>query len=244
MFRIYTEKILSLRVYIYKFKLFSWKMKINKPRLKFYILIFLIVAIVITSLILHVCGYHIPLVKYLDNLKSSPHLPIIYVLLYFVSSFFPLPFLTFLGATIFSFHEAFVLSLIGNMFSFIIMFYLIRWLGREYIEFHEDKNSKLKALDFKISKNAFLYVFLLRLFFIIPPESINLLAGLSKMKFRDYFTASLLGTIPVIIFSITFIKSYQLRNFNLFIISVAIFALCILIPLIFIKGLKRYFKKM
>lgn len=214
-------------------------MKINKPKLKFYVLLFLIVAIVITSLILHLNGYQIHLARYLNHLKSSPNLPIIFVLLYLS----PLPFMTFLGTTVFPFHTIFVLSLIGNVLSFVIMFYLTRWLGREYIEFYETKNSKIKYIDFKVTKNAFVYIFLLRLFFLIPHEAVNLLAGLSKMKFRDYFIASILGIIPVIIFSIAFIKSYQLRDFNLFIISIVILALCIILPLIFIKGLRKYFNK-
>jgi uncharacterized membrane protein YdjX (TVP38/TMEM64 family) len=218
-------------------------MRIDKPKLKFYVLIFLIITVVIVSLIFHAKGYHIDLAKYLDNLKSNPNLPIIYLLLYFISSFFPLPFLTLFGATIFPFHKVFILSMIGNTLSFVILFYLTRWLGRDYVEIYEDKNLKLKSLDFKVRKNAFLYIFLLRLFFIIPPEAINVFAGLSRMKFKDYLTASVLGTIPVVIFSIALVKSYQMKSFQLLLISVIIFALCMIIPLIFIKGLRRYFRK-
>lgn len=181
------------------------------------------------------------LAKYLNQLKSSPNLPMIYLSLYFASSFFPLPFLTFLGATIFSFYEVFILSIAGNILSFVIMFYLTRWLGRDYIKFYETKNSKLKAIDFKFSKNAFLHVFLLRLFFIIPPEAVNIFAGLSKIKFRDYLTASVLGTIPVIIFSIFLVKSYQVKEFYLFLISITFITFCLIIPLVFIKGLREYF---
>jgi uncharacterized membrane protein YdjX (TVP38/TMEM64 family) len=133
--------------------------------------------------------------------------------------------------------------MIGNTLSFVILFYLTRWLGRDYVEIYEDKNLKLKSLDFKVRKNAFLYIFLLRLFFIIPPEAVNVFAGLSRMRFKDYLTASVLGTIPVVIFSIALVKSYQMKNFQLLLISVIIFALCMIIPLIFIKGLRKYFKR-
>jgi len=218
-------------------------MKINKAKLKFRVLISLIIFIVIVSFIFYFNNYHMSLMKYLDTLKSNTYFPLIYLSLYFISSFFPLPSLSLLGATIFPPYEAFFLSLIGNMFTLVIMFFLIRWLGREYVELHENKNSKLKSLDIHLSKNAFWYVFLLRLFFMLPPESVNFLAGLSKMKFRDYFVASFLGTIPVIIFSITLIKSYQFKNFHLFILSVVIFAICIILPLIFIKGLRKYFNR-
>lgn len=218
-------------------------MKINKPKLKFYVLISLIILVVITSLIFHAEGYNFHLERYLIHLKSNPNLPLIYVSLYFVSSFFPLPFLTFLGATIFPFYKVFILSMIGNTLSFVIMFYLTRWLGRDYIEIYEKKHARLKNLDVNINKNSFLYVFLLRLFFIIPPEAVNILAGLSKMRFRKYITASILGTMPVILFSIALIKSYQTKNFYLLLISVVIFTLCIALPLIFMKGLRKYFKR-
>lgn len=218
-------------------------MKVDVAKLKFYIFIFLIIIIILISLIFHAKGDHFLFYKDLKKISSMNLFPIIYISLYFISSFFPLPFLTFLGAAVFPFYKAFILSMIGNILFFIIMFYLARWLGRDYIEIYEKKHLKLKKLDLNIDKNAFLYVFLLRLFFIIPPEAVNIFAGLSKMKFRDYLFSSILGTIPVVLISILLVESYQVKEFQLFIIASILFASLIIVPLFFMKELKKYFRK-
>jgi uncharacterized membrane protein YdjX (TVP38/TMEM64 family) len=218
-------------------------MRVEKSRLKFYLFLSLLLAVIIVSLILHIKGFNLDLYKYLINLKSSKFLPIIYILLYFVASFFPIPFLTFLGATIFSFQEVFILSMVGNIIFMVLMFYLTRWFTRDYIEIYKKNHAKLNQLDIKLNKHSFLYLFLLRLFFIAPPEAVNILAGLSKIRFREYISASILGTIPVVLMSIALVKSYQLKDFNLLIFFSFLFVLLIVIPLFFMKELRRYFKK-
>jgi len=101
-------------------------MKVDRAKFKFYLLIFLIVGIVVVSLILHAKGYHLNLYKYAQQLRSEKLFPLIYILLFIVSCFFPIPFLTFLGALVFPFYLAVILSIIGNIISFTIMFYLTR----------------------------------------------------------------------------------------------------------------------
>jgi uncharacterized membrane protein YdjX (TVP38/TMEM64 family) len=216
-------------------------MSIEKSRLKFYILLCLILGVIIASIILHIQGFHINLYKYFLSLKSNRFLPLIYLLLYFVTSFFPIPFLTFLGATLFAFGEAFLLAMIGNTLFIVLMFYLTRWLGRDYVKNYEEKHSKLKKLDLDLEKHAFLYIFLLRICFIVPPEAVNIFAGLSKVKFRHYILPSILGTIPIVFVSTLLIKSYLIRDFFLVSSCLVLFVLMAIIPLFFIKGLRRYF---
>ena len=219
-------------------------MKKDFSKLKFFVLVGIISLILITSLIMHAGGYSFLFYKNLKQMSSSPLFPLFYLLLYFISSFFPIPFLAFLGGAVFPFHEAFLLSMVGNIIFFIMMFYLTRWLGREYVRNYEKEHPNLKRLDSKFDKNSFLYVFIFRVFFIIPPEAINVLAGLSKMRFRDYLLSSILGTIPVVLVSILLVESYRAKQFYLFVIALLLFALFIILPFLFVKELRKYLKKM
>lgn len=218
-------------------------MKLNPAKLKFYAFIALIVLILLTSFIFHLTGNHFLFYKDLKQISSGILLPIFYVSLYVISSFFPIVFLTFFGALIFPFYEVFILSIIGNLISFIIVFYTTRSLGREYIEIYEKNHPKLNKLDIRINENGFLYIFLLRISFVIPPTAISILAGLSKIKFKEYILSSILGTIPVIFSSILLIKGYQIKEFSLVIISLILFVLFVALPFFLIKELRRYFKK-
>lgn len=212
----------------------------NKVNLKFYILIALVVIFIIASIIMHVEDYQFG--DMFKKISTYEHFPAIFITLFIISSFFPLPFLTFLGAAIMPFYQVLFYSIIGNIITFTLMFFLARWLGRDYVEKYEEKNKKIKDLDISLKKNAFRDIILLRFFFIIPPEAVNLLGGLSEMRFRDYFLASLIGTVPLCLASILLIKSRILHSVPLFILSVILLLLMLIIPIIFVARLRNYCK--
>ncbi len=219
-------------------------MKEDRSKLKFYIFVALIVIIILLSIIFHIKGYHFSLYKSLDKISALKFFPLLYVLLYFVSSFFPLPFLAFFGAVIFPFWESFLLSMLGNIIFFITMFYLTRWLGRDYVQNYEKTHPKIRKFDKNFNEHAFFYIFFLRLSMIFPPEAINIISGLSKVRFREYIISSILGTIPVMIVSIFLIESYKLKDFYMFFITLIIFLLLIILPFLLIKKLRIYLKKL
>ena len=218
-------------------------MRVKKSKLKFYVLISLIAVILIASIVVRIEGYNLHIYKHLKDLSFNPYFPEIYVFLYIISSFLPIPFLAFFGAVVLPFWDAFYLSMIGNIISFIMMFYLTRWLGRDFVELYEDKHAKLKELDINLQKNAFGYIFLLRIFYLIPTEAINILAGLSKIKFRDYIVPSIFGSSVVVFLSIAIVKLSLSENYNLLTLVIILFVSLVIIPLFFIKNLRKYFRR-
>ena len=192
-------------------------------------------------MIVHAEGYAFRDV--LSKISNYEHFPLVFVALFVISSFFPLPFLTFIGAAVMPFYEILFYSILGNVITFTLMFFLARWLGRDYIKKFEEKHKKIKKLDLDLEKNAFRDIILLRLFFIIPPEAVNLLGGLSKMRFRSYFSASLIATIPLSLASILLIQSKMLGSLPLFILSVIMLVLMIILPIIYIVRLRKFLTK-
>lgn len=184
--------------------------------------------------------------KVYDILKSignSNYFPYIYLMLFVVSSFFPIPFLTVAGAMIFPFKEVLIYSILGNIFLFTIMFYIARYLGKDYFEDYKNKHPKLEKIDVTFEKNSFLTIILLRFFFLIPPEFVNILGGVSEMKFKNYFIASFIGTLPLLVATILFVKSREFHSLSLFFFSLTILFLMLIIPLLFIPKLKFYLRK-
>ncbi len=214
---------------------------VQKSNFKFYLLILIILLSLLASLFFHF--YVKDLNQLILSISDSKFFAFFYISLYIISSFISIPFLTFLGARIFPFNQAIIYSIIGNMLSAIIMFYLVRWLGRDFVRKYEKKHKAIQQLRKSFKKYPFRNIFLLRLFYVLPPEIANVLGGISEMSFEKYFFASLLGVIPMTIFSVLLIKSYLWQDYTSFLISLIAFAMMLLIPLFYFSQLRKIFWK-
>ncbi len=83
----------------------------------------------------------------------------------------------------------------------VVDFWAARYLGREFVA--RILKGKWRAFDDKVAAHGLRYIFYLRLVPLFPYLGINFAAGLSKIRFRDYWTASFFGMIPC-----TFVYTY------------------------------------
>jgi len=217
--------------------------KTKKSKFKFFILIILIILIFLSPFIFKITGHDALLYDYIKSLSNSKCFIAIYLSLFIITSFVSLPFLTFLGAGIFPFAEALIYSFLGNVISIILMFYLVRWLGRDYVKKYEEKHQQIKNLDEEFKKHPFRNIILLRFFYLIPPEVPNILGGLSGMKFKNYFLASILGLIPLTLFSVLLIKSYYWKNLPILFLGIIIGTIMLVLPIIYFVNLRKIFKR-
>lgn len=127
---------------------------------------------------------------------------------------------------------------IGASFSFFIS----RWLGREYVEKRfVNKGRFLKSFDQKLFNHGFYTVLVARLIFFIPFEFVNLVCGVSKIKFKDYLYATILGMTPSTLLMVYMIhKLNSIYTIQFFIVSMA-FLLLSIIPLMFSKIRNKVF---
>ena len=213
-----------------------------RHKLKFQILIGIIIFFVILTIVQAIFGIG-GISSFLDSIKDTKLFVASYILLFIVSSFFPIPFLTLFGATIFPFWEGFVYSMIGHVISFTVLFYFARWLGKDYLDYYVSRKPKLKKLKIDLEKRSFFNIILLRFFYLIPPEFVCILGGISNMSFSKYALASFIGMVPVTFGSIMLAKSSIENNLNGIIISSIFLTLLILIPLFFIPKLRSIIKR-
>jgi uncharacterized membrane protein YdjX (TVP38/TMEM64 family) len=87
-------------------------------------------------------------------------------------------------------------TIIGENASANFAFLIARWLGRSWIDDHEQ--GRMRAWDSKIRDNAITSVLLMRLLYV-PFDAVNYGCGLTSMRQRDFFIGTLLGIMPALV---------------------------------------------
>ena len=122
--------------------------------------------------------------------------PLVYMLLYAIGPSFLVPgaVMTIAGGLAFGTLWGSVYSLIGADVGAVVAFGAGRFLGRGFVESVVGK--RFDAILGRIAKHGFQIVLYLRMVPVIPYNALNLIAGASRIAFRDYFWASIIGMIP------------------------------------------------
>lgn len=122
--------------------------------------------------------------------------PLIFGSIYILATVFALPgsVLTISGGILFGTLWGTLINLVSATLGASLAFLLARYLGREFVE--KWTRGKLKRFDQKIGEHGFTTVFYLRLVPLFPFNLLNFSLGLTQIRFRDYFLATLLGMAP------------------------------------------------
>jgi uncharacterized membrane protein YdjX (TVP38/TMEM64 family) len=125
--------------------------------------------------------------------------PILYILLYTIGTIFILPStpLNLSGGALFGVWMGTVWTTIAALVAAVVAFAFTRTIGREYST--RKFQGKWEAIDAEIQQGGLFYMFAIRLLPIIPYGLVNFAAGLTSIRFRDYFLGTLLGTVPGIL---------------------------------------------
>jgi uncharacterized membrane protein YdjX (TVP38/TMEM64 family) len=125
--------------------------------------------------------------------------PIIYILVYAIATIFILPStpLNLSGGAIFGSVWGTVWTSIAAVLAAVLSFGFSRTVGRKFVE--QKLAGKWQSLDREMEQGGFFYMFAIRLLPLIPYGMVNFAAGLTSIKFRDYFFGTLLGTVPGIL---------------------------------------------
>lgn len=120
-----------------------------------------------------------------------------YVLFYILRPLvlFPATLLSILGGVIFGYFWGIIFVLLGAMLSAVVEFLISRRFGRKLVTGLLSEEGLIR-LDKTAQKHGFKAVLLIRLIPNVAYDIQNFSLGLSGIKFRDYFFATLLGIIP------------------------------------------------
>jgi uncharacterized membrane protein YdjX (TVP38/TMEM64 family) len=130
---------------------------------------------------------------------------LIYIILYVVVTFFIFfskDIFWIAGALLFGGPLSALFVSIAETVNAALLFHLARRFGRGFVE--KMAEEKYKWLDEKLGRINFIWFFLFRAAPLIPYRFLDLAAGLTRLKFRKYLAAVILGS-PVKIFWIQYI---------------------------------------
>jgi uncharacterized membrane protein YdjX (TVP38/TMEM64 family) len=125
--------------------------------------------------------------------------PILYILIYAIATICLLPStpLNLTGGAIFGAAWGTVWTSIAAILAAVLSFWFSRTVGRKLVA--QKLAGKWEKIDREMDRGGCFYMFAIRLLPLIPYGIVNFAAGLTSIKFRDYFLGTLLGTVPGIL---------------------------------------------
>lgn len=122
--------------------------------------------------------------------------PVTYIFLYTVGTILILPStpLNLSGGAIFGAWLGTLWTTVAAVIAAVVAFAFTRTVGRDLVA--RKFAGRWEAMDAEMRQGGLFYMFAIRLLPIIPYGLVNFAAGLTSIRFRDYFVGTLLGTIP------------------------------------------------
>lgn len=198
----------------------------------------------ITLLIVLICValfivYHYDLKKFLYSEEISFFVethsilsPFVFIILFclFVILLLPASILTIIAGGLFGSFLGLFYSMVGIAIGSAIAFYIARKLGRKSIEkLIHTRFKKVHEYNEKISHNAFMAVFIVRLTPFTPFKTANYIFGLTQIKTKTYLLATITGMIPetfVLVFFGDSILNFSIKKLMLSLFAIALLFGC------------------
>jgi uncharacterized membrane protein YdjX (TVP38/TMEM64 family) len=111
----------------------------------------------------------------------------------------PFPVLAGMIGAVFGTAQGMLVSLTGAMAGTMAFFFLSRYGFRDFAQDKLMKYPKVQEYDEFLNKNSFLAILTCRLIPIIPAPVVNIICGLSHVRWLTFFTASIIGKLPNIL---------------------------------------------
>lgn len=124
--------------------------------------------------------------------------PAVYIFIYTIRPLllFPALILTLAGGLAFGPWWGTLYVIIGGLLGACLCFLIARSLGQEKMKKYMGQFPQIQAFDDQIVEHGFRTMLIMRIVPIFPYDPVSYLAGLSKIRFRDYTAATALGMVP------------------------------------------------
>jgi uncharacterized membrane protein YdjX (TVP38/TMEM64 family) len=129
--------------------------------------------------------------------------------------------------------------MVGATLGSCLAFLVARYLGRGFLErFPGLKKGRIGTYDEMSERAGFKLILFLRLIPLFQYDAVNFGAGLSRMRFRDFALGTLIGMAPAGFVVASLGSSLPQPKSLQFIVSLGLFALLVLAPVIY-KAVRR-----
>lgn len=170
-------------------------------------------------------------------LESKGNLaPLFYIILFTIVplTLFPDAFLVIACGMVFGFYKGFIYTVIGAACGATLSFYLARYFGAGLV--NKFNSHKLIKFDQTFKKNGFLIIFALRLIPLFPFDLISYSAGFSKVQYRPFILATIIGAIPGMMVYVNLGDKFLNIGSNSFYLAIMALVLLVVFSAIFKKS--------
>jgi uncharacterized membrane protein YdjX (TVP38/TMEM64 family) len=118
-----------------------------------------------------------------------------------IQAMFPIvPYLILAGANVVAFglFYGFLMNWSGAVIGAALSFILFRTWGQDWVQQKWMHQKQVHWFNGQLEHRGFIVILLVRVFPIVPPSLVNVLAGVSKIRFSSFFFATLLGKLPAV----------------------------------------------
>lgn len=143
----------------------------------------------------------------IETLNDYPFTPLIVITGFAIAGLFAVPLTLLVVAVAISFGAwpGSLYAILGSMLSAILGYIVGEWLGRRSVS--QMAGSKLNRLSKRLANHGVMAVITVRIIPVAPFVLINLVAGASHIKLRDFIWGTLLGMLPGILAITVFANS-------------------------------------
>jgi phospholipase D1/2 len=136
------------------------------------------------------------LVGYAEQFEQSALAPFLVVAAFVLGGLLIVPVTALIAVTVLAFGPmlGFFYALIGMTVSALLTFWMGQLLGRQTIR--RLAGSRLNDLSRRLAQKGVLAVMIIRMVPIAPFTIVNLVAGASHLRFRDFAVGTVLGEVP------------------------------------------------
>jgi len=145
------------------------------------------------------------LVAFARQLEEMPFTPLAVVGSYVAAGLVMVPVMLLIAVTGIVFGPVFgsLYAIGGTMLSAAVAYGIGHWLGRETVQ--KLLGSRINKLSKRIARRGILAIVVIRMLPVAPFTVVNMVAGASHIRFRDYLIGTLLGMLPGITMTVTFV---------------------------------------
>ncbi|HEX2056565.1 MAG TPA: VTT domain-containing protein [Nitrospiraceae bacterium] len=138
------------------------------------------------------------LLSYAEEFERSPSAPFVTIAGFLVGGLLVAPITVLITVTVLAFGplHGFVYSFIGMTLSALLTFFIGRLLGRQAIERWSDRVHRLSR---RLGEKGILAVVTVRVLPVAPFSIVNIIAGATHIRARDFFIGTMIGELPGLI---------------------------------------------
>ncbi|MGJ9385676.1 TVP38/TMEM64 family protein [Salipaludibacillus sp. CF4.18] len=165
--------------------------------------------------------------------------PLVFIGIFTIRPFvlFPASILAIAGGLSFGPFIGPLVTYIGSLSGAAVSFLVFRKLGANLRK--KDWNGKGNNLQLKIEENGFFYIMALRIIPVINFDFVSYLSALSRIQFRKYFGATMVGIIPGTLAFNFLGASFVDLNLTMILITSGLFIVAFSIPVIIRRIMKK-----